>query len=217
MIKIDYLKELSINLSNIGYTPIAFANYLSDMIEEGNIEYSLNSDNSDSVKILNIHKSKGLEYSICYFTGLSKRSNDEDKKAKFIVDSNYNIIIPYVDDGIKQTILKDLLLSIENRESISEKIRLFYVALTRAREKFIIVCPLDKEKEGYNTLVPTNIRLNYNRISDMLESIIPILLPYTKDIDFNKVILTRDYEKIKSYNYKDKMKKVDIKDRKSVV
>ena len=211
MIKIDYLKDLSINLSNIGYTPLDFAKYLSDMINEQAIEYTLNSDNSDSVKILNIHKSKGLEYSICYFTGLSKRSNDEDKKAKFIVDSNYNIITPYIDNGIKQTILKDLLLSVENKESISEKIRLFYVALTRAREKFIIVCPLDKEKEGYNTLVPTSIRLNYNRISDMLESIMPVLLPYTKDIDFNKVILTRDFEKIKTYNYKEKIKKIDLK------
>ena len=37
---------------------------------------TLNSDNSNTVKILNIHKSKGLEYSICYFSGLSKRSND---------------------------------------------------------------------------------------------------------------------------------------------
>lgn len=211
MIKIDYLKDLSINLSNIGYTPIDFSKYLSDMINEQAIEYSLNSDNSDSVKILNIHKSKGLEYSVCYFTGLAKRSNDEDKKAKFIVDSNYNIITPYVDNGIKQTILKDLLLSIETRESISEKIRLFYVALTRAREKIIIVCPFNKEKKGYTTLVPTSIRLNYNRISDMLESIMPVLLPYIKDIDFNKVILTRDFEKIKSYNYKDKIKKINTK------
>ena len=84
MIKIDYLKDLSINLSNIGYTPIDFSEYLSDMIDIEAIEYSLNSDSSDSVKILNIHKSKGLEYSICYFTGLSKKSNDEDKMRKAI-------------------------------------------------------------------------------------------------------------------------------------
>ena len=211
MIKIDYLKDLSVNLSNIGYTPIDFAKYLSDMINSGSIEYSLNSDNSNSVKILNIHKSKGLEYSICYFSGLFKRSNDEDKKAKFIVDSKYNIITPYTDNGVKQTILKDLLLDIENKESISEKIRLFYVALTRARERIIIVCPLNKENDGYNTLVPNNIRLNYTKISDMLESIIPVLLPYVKDIDFNKVILTRDFEKIKSYNYKKELKNLDTK------
>jgi len=211
IIKIDYLKDLSINLSNIGYTPIMFAEYLSDMIKENSIEYSLNTDSSDSVKILNIHKSKGLEYSICYFTGLAKKSNDEDKKAKFIVDSNYNIITPYIDNGIKQTILKDILLNIENRENISEKIRLFYVAVTRAKEKMIIIAPLDKEKNGYKSLVPVSIRLEYNKILDMLESIIPVLVPYMKDIDFNKVILTRNYEKIKSYNYKEQIEKVDIK------
>ena len=121
-----------------------------------------------------------------------------------------------MDNGIKQTILKDLLLSIENRESISEKIRLFYVALTRTREKFIIVCPLDKEKEGYNNLVPQDIRLNYNRISDMLESILPVLTPYINDIDFNKIILTKDYEKIKSYNYKKELKNTDNKIEKNI-
>jgi len=214
MIKIDYLKDLSINLSNIGYTPVEFAKYLNDMIKENSIEYSLNADSSDSVKILNIHKSKGLEYSICYFTGLSKKSNDEDKKARFIVDSSYNIITPYIDNGIKQTILKDLLLSKENRESISEKIRLFYVALTRAREKIVIVCPLDKEKDGYNSIVPIDVRLNYNRISDMLQSILPVIESYIKDIDFDKVKLTRDYEHIKSYNYKKEIKKVDTKIKK---
>ncbi len=211
IIRLDYLKDLSINLSNIGYTPVDFARYLNDITASKTGEYSLNSDSSDSVKILNIHKSKGLEYSICYFTGLSKKANDEDKKAKFIVDSNYNIITPYIDNGIKQTILKDLLLSKEIRDNISEKIRLFYVALTRAREKIIIVCPLNKEKNSYDTLVPDKVRLNFNRISDMLESIIPVLTPYIKDIDFNEVKLTRDFELIKNYNYKTKIKTIDTK------
>lgn len=211
MIRLDYLKDLSMNLSSITLTPIEFAKYLDDMISYGKIEYSLNAGSSNTVKILNIHKSKGLEYSICYFTGLGKKANNEDAKAKFTVDSKYNIITPYIDDGVKQTIYKDLLLTEEQRENISEKIRLFYVALTRAREKIIIVCPLDKTKEGYNTLVPVEERLKYNKIIDMLESIIPILQPYINDIDFKEIKLTRDFELIKSFNYKDNIKKVNIK------
>ena len=211
MIRIDYLKKLSIDLSNIGYTILDFAKYLSDISTMEAIEYSLNTDNSNSVKILNIHKSKGLEYSICYFAGLSKKNNDEDKKARFIVDSKYNIITPYNDDGIKQTILKDILLSDEIRMSISEKIRLFYVALTRTKEKIIIVCPLDKEIGGYDYLVPKNVRLDYIRISDMLQSIIPVLTTYIKNIDFENVKLTKDYQKIKSYNYKTKLKRTNKK------
>ena len=206
IIKIDYLKDLSKNLSNIGYTPLMFAKYLDDILLAGDIEYSLNTSDSDSVKILNIHKSKGLEYSVCYFTGLSKRANNEDSKSKFIVDSNNNIIIPYVDNGIKDTIYKDLFLSKELRDSISEKIRLFYVALTRAREKIIMVCPLDYNKTSYTDVVPKSVRLEYNKISDMLESISEVLTPYIKALDLDELGLTKDYSKIKNYNYKKEIK-----------
>ena len=210
MIKIDYLKDLCINLSNINYTPIDFGKYLNNMLEYGSIEYALNDSSTNSVKILNIHKSKGLEYSICYFSGLSKKINTEDLKSKFIVDSNFNIITPYFDNGIKQTILKDILASTEIRETISEKIRLFYVALTRAKEKMIIVCPL-KDEDSFNELVPKNIRLEYSRISDMLQSIYTVLTPYIKDIDLNEIGLTKDYELIKAYNYKNSLRKVNDK------
>ncbi len=211
MIRLDYLKDISISLSNIGYSPIDFSNYLKNILTLDDFEYKLQSDDTNSVKILNIHKSKGLEYSICYFTGLKKKSNNEDIKAKFIVDSNYNIITPYIDDGIKQTMLKDLLVNKENKESISEKIRLFYVALTRAREKIIIITPLNLEVESYDNLVPDDVRLNYNKILDMLESIGCALTKYIKNIDVTKLNISRDYEKIKSYNYKDNVDKVDTK------
>ena len=152
IIRLEYLMDLGKNLSDIGYTPVMFTKYLSDMIDDGNIEYSLNNDDSNSVKILNIHKSKGLEYNICYYTGLSKRINESDSKAKFLVGNNYNIIIPYINDGINETIEKDIFLFNENKESISEKIRLFYVALTRTREKMIVVTPYGRLNKMENTL-----------------------------------------------------------------
>ena len=200
IIRLEYLMDLGKNLSNIGYTPIMFTEYLSDMISDGNIEYSLNNDESNSVKILNIHKSKGLEYNICYFTGLSKRINESDIKSKFLIGNNYNIIIPYINDGINETIEKDIFLFNENKESISEKIRLFYVALTRTKEKMIIIVPLDSNKPHYDTLVPKEIRLGYKRLSDILDSIYPVLTPYIKNID--KLDLSKDYENIKIKDYK---------------
>lgn len=146
LIKIDYLKDLSVTLSNAGYTVDLFSEYLDEIItQEESIDYETKGNNSDSVKILNIHKSKGLEYSICYFTGLYKKFNDGDKKQRFVIDSNYNIITPYIDDGIKQNIYKDLLLKDYDLQNISERIRLFYVALTRTCEKFILVCPIEKK------------------------------------------------------------------------
>lgn len=210
-IKIEYLKDLSVNLSKIGYTPLMFSEYLNKMSEKEVIEYSLNSGDVNSVKILNIHKSKGLEYNICYFSGLSKKNNDEDIKSLFLVDDSFNIITPYVKEGVKNTILKDLLINKNIRDNISEKIRLFYVALTRAKEKIIILLPFDDKVESFTHLVPDQNRLEYKRISDMLNSIKPVLEPYIKQIDFNKVKLTKDYNKIKKYNYKKEIKESSIK------
>lgn len=209
IIRLEYLMELGKNLSNIGYTPLMFTEYLSDMISDGNIEYSLNNDESNSVKILNIHKSKGLEYNICYFTGLSKRINESDIKAKFLIGNNYNIIIPYINDGICETIEKDIFLFNENKESISEKIRLFYVALTRTKEKMIMVVPLDSNKPHYDTLVPKEIRLGYKRLSDILDSIYPVLTPYIKNIDI--LDLSKDYENIKIKDYKNNIESSNTK------
>lgn len=216
ILKIEYLKDLSVNLSNIGYTPIDFSLYLNDMLREEVIEYSLNSNFSNSVKILNIHKSKGLEYNICYFTGLSKKNNNSDIKARFLVDDKFNLITPYVNSGVKNTILKDLLIDSYTRDNISEKIRLFYVALTRAKEKMVLILPNNDKVESFNSLVPIENRLKYSSISDMLDSIKLVLEPYIKPIDFNKVKLTHDYDKIKKYNYKKEITGSNIKINKKV-
>ena len=202
LIKIDYLKNLSITLSNIGYTIEMFSSYLDEIITEGeSIDYEIKGTDSDSVKILNIHKSKGLEYSICYFTGLYKKFNDSDKKSRFVIDSNHNIITPYINDGIEQNIFKDLLLKDYDLQNISERIRLFYVALTRACEKFILVCPIDKKDVSYD-IVPTDERLNINSIKKLLDLINDKLEPYIIDVDFNKIKLSNDYKKIRKYDYK---------------
>ena len=202
LIKIDYLKNLSITLSNIGYTIEMFSKYLDEIITEGeSIDYEIKGTDSDSVKILNIHKSKGLEYSICYFTGLYKKFNDSDKKSRFVIDSNHNIITPYINDGIEQNIFKDLLLKDYDLQNISERIRLFYVALTRACEKFILVCPIDKKDVSYD-IVPVDERLNINSIKKLLDLINDKLEPYIIDIDFNKIKLSQDYKKIRKYDYK---------------
>lgn len=216
ILKIEYLKDLSVNLSNIGYTPIDFSLYLNDMLREEVIEYSLNSNFNNSVKILNIHKSKGLEYNICYFTGLSKKNNNSDIKARFLVDDKFNLITPYVNSGVKNTILKDLLIDSYTRDNISEKIRLFYVALTRAKEKMVLILPNNDKVESFNSLVPIENRLKYSSISDMLDSIKLVLEPYIKPIDFNKVKLTHDYDKIKKYNYKKEITGSNIKINKKV-
>jgi len=213
MIRIEYLLNLSKNLTELGYTPYELADYIKEMVEGKNeIKYSLNTSAGNNVKIMNIHKSKGLEFHICYYSGLHKAFNISDLKQLFTVDNELGIIAPYVDKTPKETIYKYLLKDKYMKEEIAEKIRLFYVAMTRCKEKMILVTSLtDKEKNKINNLVEDNIRLKYKSFLDILNSIKENIKEYIVDIDLDKQNLTKDYNEIKENNYQKLLQKNNIK------
>ena len=98
------------------------------------------------------------------------------------------------------------------KEEIAEKIRLFYVAMTRCKEKMILVTSLtDKEKNKVNNLVEDNIRLKYKSFLDILNSIKENIKEYIVDIDLDKINLTKDYNIIKENNYEILIQKNNIK------
>ncbi len=194
LIRLDNLLDLASNLSDLGYTLEDFNNHLVSIINsKDEIKYSVNGMNGNAVKIMNIHKSKGLEFPVCYFSGLYKTFNKEDIKDKFVYSSKYKMIIPYYKEGIGYTILKDLYKKDYILNDISERIRLFYVALTRAKEKIIIVAPLKKEEKEINELVSNDIREKYNSFLSFLISIQNKLKDYIKDINMDDIKITKDY------------------------
>ena len=203
MIRIEYLLNLSKNLTELGYTPFELTDYIKEMVEGKNeIKYSLNTSAGNNVKIMNIHKSKGLEFHICYYSGLHKAFNISDLKQLFTIDNELGIIAPYVDEKPKETIYKYLLKDKYMKEEIAEKIRLFYVAMTRCKEKMILVTSLtDKEKDKVHDLVEDSIRLKYKSFLDILNSIKENIKEYIVDIDLDKQNLTKDYNEIKENNY----------------
>ncbi len=195
IIRLDYLKDLSKNLSFNGYTYLEFLDYLSKLINDNEeIKYSLNKEIKNSVKIMTIHKSKGLEYHICYYTGLNNKFNLMDTKQKFIFDNNLGIITPVIyQDTILNTIYHTMYRDDYIKENISERIRLFYVAMTRAKEKMILITSLKDEENENDELVSLDTRLKYSSLASILNSIKDKLTPYLKEIDLNKFGLTKDY------------------------
>ena len=197
IVKIDNILDNSKSLSDIGYDIYEFSNYLQTMIDDNyEIKYSVSLGDADSVKLMTIHKSKGLEYHICYFASLYKDFNISDIKEKFTYDKNYGIIVPYFDQGISNTIYKDLLKNRYMIDEIGEKIRLFYVALTRAKEKMILVLP-NKDEDNvdniHNNLVKDNVRLKYRSLADILYSINNRLINYYKNIDIDSLNISKNY------------------------
>lgn len=132
---------------------------------------------------MTIHKSKGLEFPICYFAGFFGKFNMSELKEKMIFDNQYGIILPKVEESYKDTILKTLLKVHTKQEEISERIRLLYVAVTRAKEKMILVIPEQEEIKEVRDIVPTYERAKYNSFLSIMKSIYSILLPYIKKVE----------------------------------
>jgi len=202
MTRYEYLINISTNLSSAGYSIIDFYNYLDTLIEDNyDIKISMNEDSSDSVKIMTIHKSKGLEYHICYYSGLYAKFNISDLKEKFLFDNKYGIITPYFKEGISNTIYKYLLKEDYLKEEISEKIRLFYVALTRAKEKMILVGEFTCEDSEIVEILSDSQKKKYRSFKDILQSIYPEVKDYIKKVNLEDLGLTKEYNMIRKSNY----------------
>ena len=190
---LDYLLDFASGIDNI-YTLQEFYDFLEN-ITIGNLDISFNAsnDHNSGVKLMTIHKSKGLEFPICYYAGLYKLFNISDLKEKFIFDKKYGFIIPAAyNDGLKSIITKDLLIADYLKEEISEKIRLFYVALTRSKEKMIFVTNLKEIEDFYHGLIPLRNRLQYRSFMSIIESIKNYLTKYIKIPEMPNG-LTKDY------------------------
>lgn len=200
-IKLDYLVTLASNLEDIGYHLQDFIHYF-DTLFESNIDISFNIEksNNHAVNIMTIHKSKGLEFPICYYASLYKEFNVRDVNDSFLYDSKYGIVSPIFKEGIKDTILKKLVYKHYLKEDIEEKIRLFYVALTRAKEKIIMVTNIEEVEKfhlPYDKVVSNVERLSYRSFLDMLVSIKKYIKPY---IHHREVYPTKEYELLRGNN-----------------
>lgn len=138
---LDAFLDVFKQMSELDYTIDDFITYLKH-INDYNLKIVLPSlnDDIDSVKLMNIHKSKGLEFPIIYFAGLTKMYNREELKMKYGVSQKYGLYFPTFQK--KENIIKTRNAEYEGFEDSSEKIRLFYVALTRTKEKMIFAMPI---------------------------------------------------------------------------
>ena len=193
-IRNEYFYNLCKSFEEKGNTIYDFVNYLDDIFEKDyDLKFSVNTSHSNSCKIMTIHKSKGLEFPICYFAGFFGRFNMSELKEKIIYDNKYGLILPKVENYYKDTILKTLLKRATKKEEISERIRLLYVALTRAKEKMIIVIPEQENNQEIMDKVPMYERIKYNSFLSIMKSIYDILLPY---IIKSEVKATKEYQNI---------------------
>ena len=113
-------------------------------------EATLNSENDNIVRIMTIHKSKGLEFPVVFLTGTSRNFNNMDANQKLVIDADLGIGTDYMDSAIRMrrnTIVKKVAALKLRLANLSEEQRILYVAMTRAKEKLYITgCVRDSAK-----------------------------------------------------------------------
>lgn len=143
-----------------GYSGLfRFVRYIENMKENAMDfgEANILSDEADVVRIMTIHKSKGLEFPICFVSGLSKQFRKTDFADEILCDEELGVACNYFDRNsrcVRTTLYKNAIGIKKKLDARGEDIRILYVALTRAREKLILSGYVnDSEKEKPTLMV----------------------------------------------------------------
>ena len=157
----NLLREYARGFESGGYRGLsAFITYMDKLIENGaDLESSsgANGETENTVKVISIHKSKGLEYPVCFIACSSKKFNKTDLSADVLIDSKAGLGIRRVDGFCRYNTLPRMAVGVEISENeIAEEMRVLYVALTRAKEKLIVI---SSQKDPKDYLVKLNSKL----------------------------------------------------------
>jgi ATP-dependent helicase/nuclease subunit A len=120
-----------------------FINYINSLRKANNDMDSAKviGENEDVVRIMSIHKSKGLEFPVVILASTAKKFNLQDLNEQIIIHQDLGIGVKYIDEKRKieyPTLAKQAISLSVTKETLSEEMRILYVALTRAKEKLII-------------------------------------------------------------------------------
>lgn len=143
--------------------------------------------NENVVRIMSIHKSKGLEFPIVFLSQIHKKFNEQDEKGNYLVHKKYGVAVKYIDPVLRlkqKTIVQNVVGSMIHKEMLAEEMRLLYVAMTRAKSKLIFTGVFDTDKKLASMsevikesqwMLPSSHRLNAKNYADW---IIPAVLKH---------------------------------------
>lgn len=148
-------------------------------------------ENDDVVRIMSIHKSKGLEFPVVFLSSVGKQFNLTDLNKNVLLHQEMGIGVKYIDydkqvqyDTLNKAAIKSKVLL----ETLSEEMRVLYVALTRAKEKLYIT-GISKDYEEELEKIKSNVE-KYPKENGKINSI--LLKKYKRYLDW--ILLVYNYE-----------------------
>lgn len=171
-----------------------FVRYI-EQLQKYDVDYgeaALEDEQSDTVRIMTIHKSKGLEFPIVIAAGMGKRFNMQDVRSSAVLHAGLGVGLDAVDIERRTkspSIVKRVIQKEETLDMLGEELRVLYVALTRAKEKLILtgtLSNLEKKLEAYGIDKDRKQEeLSFGRLSKAAaywDWILPSLMRLTPDV-----------------------------------
>nr|WP_279289770.1 3'-5' exonuclease [Anaerocolumna cellulosilytica] len=141
---IDMLVERAVRFENTSYSGLFhFIRYI-EKLHKYDVDFGeakLAGEGDNTVKIMSIHKSKGLEFPIVFVAGMGKSFNNQDSRSKLLIHPDLGIGPDYINHQLRvkaPTLIKKVMQKQVILENLGEELRVLYVALTRAKEKLIM-------------------------------------------------------------------------------
>ena len=195
-----------------------FVRYI-EQLEKYDVDYGeaeLMDENADVVRIMSIHKSKGLEFPITFLSGLSKRFNMQDANQSFIIDVDLGVGTDYVNPTKRirnKTLRRNVLARKMKEDNLAEELRVLYVAMTRPKEKMILTATMDKAAEKWELYSERKSRkLLFNEYMEA-SSYMDFIFPTIKDapikvqvIDTSAIMGTETREQVQLFEKKELLK-----------
>ena len=191
---LDMLIEKAISYESTSYRGLYhFVRYIENLkkyeVDYGEANTGTEADNT--VRIMSIHKSKGLEFPIVFVSGLGKQFNESDVRSKVVMHPEFGLACDCVDTKLRTrqpSILKKTIQKKTAAENLGEELRVLYVALTRAKEKLILTGCVSDAQSKLNRWQTASLyegeALTYSDLtsaSTYLDWIVPALLHKMKN------------------------------------
>lgn len=216
---LDMLVEKAIAYEATSYRGLYhFVRYIENL-KKYEVDYgeaNIGSESDNTVRIMSIHKSKGLEFPIVFVCGMAKQFNETDSRAKAVMHPSLGIGCDCVDTRLRTrqaSLLKKIIQKTTSMENLGEEMRVLYVAMTRAKEKLILTgCVGNMEEQAAKwsqTAATPGETLPYSSLtgaSSYLDWVMPALMRHP-DARMLALSLHIPYEEFDQSVWKKRMEK----------
>ncbi|MBQ8518967.1 MAG: helicase-exonuclease AddAB subunit AddA [Agathobacter sp.] len=199
---LDMLVEKAIAYEKTSYKGLFhFVRYI-DQLQKYEVDFGeadVTGENEDVVRLMTIHKSKGLEFPVVFVSGISKQFNESDSRDKMAIHPDMGLGLDEVQSTPRikrKCLIRSEIAERIRRDNLGEELRVLYVAMTRAKEKLILTGTIKNQEklyESYMGNVLPEVPLSFSqrtKAKKYMDWIAPAVLSYPDKYAFTFVNAT---------------------------